>query len=37
MLCDTEEYYSSLSLIQAFKVKDSNLAISCLDELGCYY
>lgn len=35
-LRDAGECYSSLSLIQAFKVEDSNLAIS-LDKLGCYY
>lgn len=37
MLCDAEECYSSLSLILTFKVEDSNLVISYLDKLGCYY
>ena len=37
MLYDAVECYSSLSLIQAFKVEDSNLAISYLDKLDYYY
>lgn len=33
----TEKCHSSLPLIQPHKEEKSNLAISCLDKLGCYY